>query len=42
MTGPVAGGAGFADQAAGRPSGPDVLYRIAAITRTFTGTAIVR
>ena len=36
------GGAGFADQAAGRPSGPDVLYRIASITKTFTGTAILQ
>jgi CubicO group peptidase (beta-lactamase class C family) len=36
------GGAGFADLAAGRPSGPDVLYRIASITKTFTGTAIMQ
>ena len=36
------GGAGFADQAAGRSSGPDVLYRIASITKTFTGTAILQ
>ena len=36
------GGAGFADLAARRPSGPDVLYRIASITKTFTGTAILR
>jgi CubicO group peptidase (beta-lactamase class C family) len=36
------GGAGFADQAAGRLSGPDVLYRIASITKTFTGTAILQ
>src|SRR5215467_13120403 len=36
------GGAGFADMAAGRPAGPDVLYRIASITKTFTGTAIMR
>jgi CubicO group peptidase (beta-lactamase class C family) len=36
------GGAGFADLAAGRPSGPDVLYRIASITKTFTGTAILQ
>jgi CubicO group peptidase (beta-lactamase class C family) len=35
------GGAGFADLASGRPSGPDVLYRIASITKTFTGTAIL-
>ncbi len=36
------GGAGFADLASGRPSGPDVLYRIASITKTFTGTAILQ
>lgn len=36
------GGAGFADMAAGRPAGQDVLYRIASITKTFTGTAIMR
>jgi CubicO group peptidase (beta-lactamase class C family) len=36
------GGAGFADLAARRPSGPDVLYRIASITKTFTGTAILQ
>jgi CubicO group peptidase (beta-lactamase class C family) len=36
------GGAGFADLGAGRPSGPDVLYRIASITKTFTGTAILQ
>ncbi len=36
------GGAGFADLAAGRPAGPDVLYRIASITKTFTGTAIMQ
>jgi CubicO group peptidase (beta-lactamase class C family) len=36
------GGAGFADLAAGRSSGPDVLYRIASITKTFTGTAIMQ
>ena len=36
------GGAGFADMAAGRATGPDVLYRIASITKTFTGTAIMR
>jgi CubicO group peptidase (beta-lactamase class C family) len=28
--------------AAGRPAGPDVLYRVASITKTFTGTAIMR
>lgn len=36
------GGAGFADLAAGRLSGPDALYRIASITKTFTGTAILQ
>ena len=36
------GGAGFANLAAGRPSGPDVLYRIASITKTFTGTAVMQ
>lgn len=36
------GGAGFANLAAGRLSGPDVLYRIASITKTFTGTAILQ
>lgn len=36
------GGVGFADLAAGRRSGPDVLYRIASITKTFTGTAILQ
>jgi len=36
------GGAGYADMAARRPSGPDVLYRIASITKTFTGTAVLR
>lgn len=35
-------GAGFADLEARRPSGPDVLYRIASITKTFTGTAILQ
>lgn len=35
------GGAGFADMAAGGPAGPDVLYRVASITKTFTGTAIM-
>jgi CubicO group peptidase (beta-lactamase class C family) len=35
-------GAGFADLAAGRSAGPDVLYRIASITKTFTGTAIMQ
>jgi CubicO group peptidase (beta-lactamase class C family) len=36
------GGAGFADVAARRPSGQEVLYRIASITKTFTGTAIMQ
>jgi CubicO group peptidase (beta-lactamase class C family) len=36
------GGAGFADIASQRPAGPDILYRIASITKTFTGTAIMR
>jgi CubicO group peptidase (beta-lactamase class C family) len=36
------GGAGFADIATGRLAGPDVLYRIASITKTFTGTAILQ
>jgi CubicO group peptidase (beta-lactamase class C family) len=36
------GGAGFANLAAGQPAGPDVLYRIASITKTFTGTAIMQ
>jgi CubicO group peptidase (beta-lactamase class C family) len=36
------GGAGFADLAAGRPAGPDLLYRIASLTKTFTGTAVMQ
>ena len=36
------GGAGFADLVARRASGPDVLYRIASITKTFTGTAVMQ
>jgi CubicO group peptidase (beta-lactamase class C family) len=36
------GAAGFADIAAKRPARPDTLYRIASITKTFTGTAIMR
>src|SRR5215470_3799221 len=36
------GGAGFADIAASRPAGQDVLYRVASITKTFTGTAIMQ
>src|ERR1700722_11366289 len=34
-----AGGTGFADITARRPSRPDTLYRIASITKNFTGTA---
>ncbi len=37
-----AGGVGFADRAARRPSGPKTLYRIASITKTFTATAIMQ
>ena len=37
-----AGGVGFADIASRRHAGPDTLYRIASITKTFTGTAIMR
>jgi CubicO group peptidase (beta-lactamase class C family) len=36
------GGAGFADADGGRAAGPDVLYRIASITKTFTGTAVMQ
>lgn len=36
------GGAGFADLAARRPAEPSTLYRIASITKTFTGTAIMQ
>jgi CubicO group peptidase (beta-lactamase class C family) len=36
------GGAGLADFAAGRPAVPGTLYRIASITKTFTGTAIMQ
>ena len=36
------GGAGFADADGGRAAGPDVLYRIASITKTFTGTAVLQ
>jgi CubicO group peptidase (beta-lactamase class C family) len=36
------GAAGLADVAAERPARPDTLYRIASITKTFTGTAIMR
>jgi CubicO group peptidase (beta-lactamase class C family) len=35
-------GAGFADVGARRPTEPDMLYRIASITKTFTGTAIMQ
>lgn len=34
--------AGFADLAARRPAEPSTLYRIASITKTFTGTAIMQ
>jgi CubicO group peptidase (beta-lactamase class C family) len=36
------GAVGFADAASGRPARPDTLYRIASITKTFTGTAIMQ
>jgi CubicO group peptidase (beta-lactamase class C family) len=36
------GGSGFADFTAKQPSQPDTLYRIASITKTFTGTAIMQ
>jgi len=36
------GGVGFADAASQRASGPDVLYRIASITKTVTGTAVMQ
>src|SRR5262252_8239318 len=36
------GGAGFADARTARRSSPDTLYRIASITKTFTGTAIMQ
>jgi D-alanyl-D-alanine carboxypeptidase len=35
-------GTGLADFAAGKPSGPGVLHRIASITKTFTGTAVMQ
>lgn len=35
-------GIGFADRAAGRAQGSDVLHAIASITKTFTGTAIMQ
>jgi D-alanyl-D-alanine carboxypeptidase len=37
-----AGGVGFADRAARRPSDPKTLYRIASITKTFTATAVMQ
>jgi CubicO group peptidase (beta-lactamase class C family) len=37
-----AAGAGFADAAAQVPSGPGTMYRIASITKTFTGTAVMQ
>jgi CubicO group peptidase (beta-lactamase class C family) len=37
-----AGGVGFADRAARRPSDPKALYRVASITKTFTATAIMQ
>lgn len=36
------GGSGFADVAASRPASAEALYRIASITKTFTGTAIMQ
>jgi CubicO group peptidase (beta-lactamase class C family) len=33
---------GFADVAAGRPARPGTLYRIASVTKTVTGTAVMR
>jgi CubicO group peptidase (beta-lactamase class C family) len=35
-------GTGFTDQDAGRPGQPAALYRIASITKTFTGTAVLQ
>jgi CubicO group peptidase (beta-lactamase class C family) len=35
-------GTGFAGQDARWPSQPDTLYRIASITKTFTGTAVMQ
>ncbi|MGD0064328.1 MAG: serine hydrolase domain-containing protein [Streptosporangiaceae bacterium] len=37
-----AAGAGFADTGSRAPSQPGTLYRIASITKTFTGTAIMQ
>jgi CubicO group peptidase (beta-lactamase class C family) len=39
---PWCSGAGFADLASGAAAGPATLYRVASITKTFTGTAIMR
>jgi CubicO group peptidase (beta-lactamase class C family) len=36
------GGAGFADIQSGRLAAPDTLYRLASITKTFTGTAVMQ
>jgi CubicO group peptidase (beta-lactamase class C family) len=36
------GAAGFADRTTRRPAQQETLYRIASITKTFTGTAIMR
>ena len=36
------GSFGFADRGAGRPVGPDTLFRIASITKSFTATAILQ
>ena len=33
---------GFADLALGAAAGPATLYRVASITKTFTGTAIMQ
>jgi CubicO group peptidase (beta-lactamase class C family) len=35
-------GAGFADTGRRRPTAPGTLYRIASITKTFTGTAVMQ
>ncbi len=35
-------GIGYADRASARPQAPDVLHRIASITKTFTGTAVMQ
>ena len=36
------GSTGFADLATGKPADPVMLYGIASITKTFTGTAIMQ